>query len=113
MGSNNSEIHGYDASGNQYVFTWDDEDRLASTTLPEGHTDGNAYTGLGMRLSKTDGGAGYRSIIKTFLERAGMAAETIEGALDGLTLDIPIYGYYDPTLIHQKHQGGIDVMPNV
>ena len=59
MGSNNSEIHGYDASGNQYVFTWDDEDRLASTTLPEGHTDGNAYTGLGMRLSKTDGGVGY------------------------------------------------------
>ena len=40
-------------------FTWDDEDRLASTTLPEGHTDGNTYTGLGMRLSKTDGGVGY------------------------------------------------------
>ena len=40
-------------------FTWDDEDRLASTTLPDGHTDGNAYTGLGMRLSKTDGGVGY------------------------------------------------------
>ena len=100
-------------NGQTTRFTWDDEDRLASTTLPDGHTDGNTYTGLGMRLSKTDGGAGYRSIIKTFLERAGMAAETIEGALDGLTLDIPIYGYYDPTLIHQKHQGGIDVTPNV
>ena len=40
-------------------FTWDDADRLASTTLPDGHTDGNTYTGLGMRLSKTDGGVGY------------------------------------------------------
>ena len=46
-------------NGQTTRFTWDDEDRLASTTLPEGHTDGNACTGLGMRLSKTDGGVSY------------------------------------------------------
>ena len=46
-------------NGQTTRFTWDDEDRLASTTLPDGHTDGNTYTGLGMRLSKTDGGVGY------------------------------------------------------
>ncbi len=37
----------------------------------------------------------YRPIIKTFLQRAGMAASAIEAALDGLTLDVPII-YFDP-----------------
>ena len=46
--------------------------------------------------------AAYRPIIKTFLERAGMAADAIEGVLDGLTLDIPVFSFYDPRLLYQK-----------
>jgi len=55
----NGNLTAQTVNGQTTRFTWDDEDRLASTTLPDGHTDGNACTGLGMRLSKTDGGVGY------------------------------------------------------
>ena len=51
----------------------------------------------------------YRPIIRTFLERAGMAGEAIGEALDGLTLDIPIIGYYDPRLIYQNQNGSTNV----
>ena len=49
----------------------------------------------------------YRPAIKTFLQRAGMAADAIEAALDGLTLDIPIF-YFDPKVgsMYSNPQGG-------
>ncbi len=49
----------------------------------------------------------YRPIIKTFLQRAGMAADAIEAALDDLTLDIPII-YFDPKQadMYAHPQGG-------
>ena len=56
---------------------------------------------------------GYRSIIKTFLERAGVAAESIEGALDGLTLDIPVVSIFDYSATHRKYYRGIDVTPQM
>ena len=55
--------------------------------------------------------SGYRPIIKTFLERAGVAADAIEEVLDGLTLDIPIVGYYDPTSLYHRESNGVDITP--
>ncbi len=41
-------------NGQHTGYTWDDEDRLTSITLPDGHTDSFSYNGLGMRLTKQD-----------------------------------------------------------
>lgn len=58
-----SESETYDQNGNLLTQTvngqgssrtWDDEDRLTSITLPDGHTDSFSYNGLGMRLTKSD-----------------------------------------------------------
>ena len=40
-------------------YTWNDEDRLTSITLPDGHTDTFSYNGLGMRLTKNDPSGNY------------------------------------------------------
>ena len=35
-------------------FGWDDRDRLTGQSSPDGHSDAYSYTGLGMRLRKSD-----------------------------------------------------------
>jgi len=51
-----------------------------------------------------------RAELKEILERAGIAGAA---ALDDLTIDFTGFGYFDPTLLHQKSYRGIDVTPNV
>ena len=59
---------GYDLNGNQtalnvyggaYGFTYDDEDRLTSLTLPGGGTNTFTYNGLGLRVGKVDSTGTY------------------------------------------------------
>ncbi len=63
LAGTDSESETYDLNGNfltqtlngQYSSrTWDDEDRLTSITMPDGHTDSSSYNGLGKRLRKND-----------------------------------------------------------
>ena len=63
-----NESEGYDPNGNLIsqtvngqttTFVWDDEDRLVSQQFPDGHGDSYGYTGVGMRLSKSDPTGSY------------------------------------------------------
>jgi len=67
-GTAGNEVPGYDLNGNEtsntiyggtYYDTYDDEDRLTSVTLPDGHTDSYTYNGLGLRLTKSDPSGSY------------------------------------------------------
>ena len=62
------ESETYDANGNlktqtvngqTTTYTWDDEDRLTGQQFADGHSDTCGYTGLGMRLTKSDPTGGY------------------------------------------------------
>ncbi len=67
-GAGSGESESYDANGNLLAqtvggqatrYSWDDEDRLTGQTFPDGHTDSYGYTGLGMRLRKSDPTGNY------------------------------------------------------
>ena len=78
----------------------------------EGKVRTGNHHGRGLKNSPKKLRSPYRSVIKTFLERAGMAADAITEVLDGITLDIPIFTYYDPTSIHHTEVNGIDISPH-
>jgi len=55
---NGNEI-GDTLNGQHTTYTYDDEDRMTSVTLPDGHTDSYTYNGLGLRLTKSDPSGSY------------------------------------------------------
>jgi len=55
---NGNEI-GDTLNGQHTTYTYDDEDRMTSVTLPDGHTDSYTYNGLGLRLTKSDPSGNY------------------------------------------------------
>ncbi len=65
-GLNESETYDYNGNlltqilnGQYSSRTYDDEDRMTSITMPDGHTDYYSYNGLGLRLTKSDPSGNY------------------------------------------------------
>lgn len=54
----------------------------------------------------------YRPIIRTFLERAGMAADAIGAALEDILGTVPIVVYYDSSSYYHREVNGVDVTPH-